>query len=69
MAEIDSNTVVQFPLAFQGSRSIRELIESMLSYKPTSRPSASEVEESVRSISSSINLNSDCRPSQQSSCC
>ena len=33
---------------------MKELIDSMLSYKPASRPSAGEVEESVRSISSSI---------------
>ena len=69
MAEIDSSVVVKFPLAFQGTRSMRELIESMLSYSPASRPSAGEVEESVRRICSSMDLNSDSAPSQQSTCC
>ena len=67
MAEIDSNAVVLFPSSFQGSNAMMRLIKNMLSSDPHSRPTASEVNDSAKSIRQSVELG--IVPSQPSGCC
>ena len=67
MAQINPAAKVIFPSSFQGSTAMMRLIESMLNYNPHSRPTASEVNDCVENIRSSVQPGSV--PSQLNTSC
>lgn len=69
MAEIDQQAMVLFPSSFQGSNTMKRLIQYMLSYDPRDRPTASEVNNRVKDMRNSVQLSTDPIQANSSTCC